>query len=88
MKFIDLKDEHLVELAKMRYENDRSEYSGTLLEITVYDKTTTNKKTELHGVRFLVKTEEYQEDYLSILFYRARFYPNEFLYLQDIGIKF
>jgi len=84
MKYTDLKKEHLLELANLRLANERTNniYCINPTKITIEDKYTIN----VFVVSFIVKSKEYADYRMSIVF--DKFYPNEFLLLQKIGITF
>ncbi|SFQ55817.1 hypothetical protein [Parafilimonas terrae] len=83
MEYNELSDKQLIDLAKLRLKNDGAKI--TITKITIEDK----RRSAIHdefAVSFIVKSKEWADERLSIVF--KKFYPNEFLFLQKVGIKF
>jgi len=91
MTFQDLTDEQLVELAKLRIGND-PEWIGyeRLLsgkKITFTKIIVKKKKTqEFYSVSYLIKTKEFDDTMMYIIF--NKFYSSEIVYLMKCGINF
>jgi hypothetical protein len=83
MKYKDLSDLQLKKLCRMRLANRKAEISIT--KIKIEDKRL-NPITEEFCVSFIVDSKEWASSRESICF--TKFYPNEFIFMQKIGIKF
>jgi len=83
MTYPDLTDSQLIDLLKLRLQNEKS--NSTITDITISEKKHYKINDEF-VVGYIVKSEEWADEHRFICF--NRFYPNEFLFLQSIGIKF
>ena len=87
MKYWDLTNKQLIELLKLRLDNDdkREKFSIIPTKIRIGSKTR-DIKVNYFAVHFIVSSDKWADENECIVF--NRFYPNEFLYLQKCGIKF
>ena len=89
MKYKDLTDEQLKKIARMRLKNERAKIKPT--KIIISEKATRNHcidsgQKAYFSVGFIVKSKEWSDYKFYINF--TKFFPNEFLFMQNIGIEF
>lgn len=89
MKYKDLTDYQLKELAKMRLKNERAKINP--LKIIISEKSIRNHcidsgQKAYFSVGFIVKSKQWSDHQFYINF--TKFFPNEFLFMQEIGIDF
>jgi hypothetical protein len=93
-KLSDLTDSELIELAKLRLVNKSifCDIKVNPTKITILNKSNRlfGDEIELTTVSFVVKSKEWADEMLYIDFDKrtCKFYINEFLYLQEIGLTF
>lgn len=78
MTLKNLTEENLIGLCKLRLKHKGEDF----LEIKIDD----DSFNYFNGVSFLISSEKYDEYLLSISF--DMFYPDEFMYLLDLGVEF
>jgi hypothetical protein len=83
MKYKDLTDQQFIELAKLRIINEGGKFHEPIIQIQHKGYSEIWKE---FVVSFVIKTKKWADCILSIQF--SRFHPNEFLYLQGIGVDF
>ena len=78
MKVKNLKQENFIELCKLRLKHENRDFT----EVSIEDDTF----KYFNGVSFIVKSDEYLDYRFSVSF--DMFYPDEFMYLLGLGVKF
>jgi hypothetical protein len=78
MKLKKLKRENFIELCKLRLKHENKDFT----EMTIKDDTF----KYFNGVSFIVKSDKCADYRFSVSF--DMFYPDEFMYLLEIGVKF
>jgi len=78
MKLKHLTQENFIELAKLRLKHEDKDFT----EITIEDDTF----RYFNGVSFIVKSNEWSDYRFSVSF--DMFYPDEFMYLLELGVEF
>ena len=75
MEIKNLSKENLIELGKLRLINKNQDFT----EITIEDE-------YFNGISFIVKSNKWADYRFPVSF--EMFYPNEFMYLLGLGVKF
>lgn len=78
MKLKDLNKENFIDLCKLRLKHENKDF----IEITIQDDTF----KYFNGVSFIVKSEKFTDYLFSLSF--DMFYPDEFIYLLNLGVEF
>ena len=84
MTYTDLTTEQLIELAKLRLVHEQTNIEPT--EIILNKKRYYPESKGIYAVDFLVKSKRWADFILFVAF--TKMYPDEFLYLQKLGIEF
>jgi hypothetical protein len=82
MKIEEIEPPQMIELIKLRFANEKK--PGTLKTVLIY-KTVFNK-SEMGYIMFTLYTIEHEPE--NAIIYLTKVYPNEFFYLQSIGVTF
>ena len=78
MKPQNLKHENDIQLCKLRLKNESKEFTKISIEDDTFKY--------FNGVSFIVKSDKTADYRFSVSF--KMFYPNEFMYLLGLGVKF
>jgi len=78
MELKNLKHENFIQLCKLRLKNENKDFT----EITIED----DSFRHFNGISFIIKSDKWSDYRFSISF--GMFYPDEFMYLLGLGVKF
>lgn len=78
MKLKNLKQDNFIEICKLRLRHENKDFT----EITIEDDTF----RYFNGVSFIVKSDKFADYRFSVSF--DMFYPDEFMYLLELGVEF
>jgi len=78
MKLKNLKKEQLIKLCEFRLKHENKYFT----EISIEDKSF----KYLNGVSYIVKSDKWSDYRFSVSF--DMFYPDEFMYLLELGVEF
>ena len=78
MELKNLKQNQLIELCKLRLKHKKQDFTEIIIEDDAFE--------HFNGVSFIVKSDKWADYRFAISF--DMFYPNEFMYLLGLGVKF
>lgn len=78
MTLKNLKTENFIKIAELRLKHENKDFT----EITIEDDTF----KYFNGVSFIIKSDKFADYRFSI--HLDKFYPDEFMYLLGLGVKF
>jgi len=89
MRFKDISDKDFIKLAKLRLAHEPLSrmYKTTITKIEI-EKKYFLTDGEIDRVRFSVSMKEFLTESICIIVFSSKFYPDEFLFLQKLGIDF